>query len=125
MADGTVGLGFEVISVKQMSTARRSPEGTTSINLPLFLLSLPRTTKSHNLVKLSNLCHIYIKVEAYKEHTALTQCYKSTTIVFHILEHVRTKMSWNQFKHLQVGGEGGFKAWPQISYHPESKLIRG
>jgi hypothetical protein len=44
--NGLVELGFDVISVKQMSTARRSPEGTTSITLPLFLITLPRTEKS-------------------------------------------------------------------------------
>jgi hypothetical protein len=37
MADGPVDNGFDVISLRQMSTAHRSPEGSTSINLPLFL----------------------------------------------------------------------------------------
>jgi hypothetical protein len=32
--NGLVDLDFDVISVKQMSTTRRSPEGTTSITLP-------------------------------------------------------------------------------------------
>jgi hypothetical protein len=42
-------LGFDVISIKQMSTARRSPEGTTSITLPFFLVTLLRVAKSHSL----------------------------------------------------------------------------
>jgi hypothetical protein len=67
---GLVELGFDVISVKQM-------EGTTHITLPLFLVSLPRTTKSQDLFKLSNLCHISIKVESYKSQNILTQCYNS------------------------------------------------
>jgi hypothetical protein len=45
-AEGQVDLGFDVISVKQMSTARSSSEGTTHIILPLFLVTLSRTTKS-------------------------------------------------------------------------------
>jgi hypothetical protein len=45
IAEGLVDLGLDVISVKQMSTDRRSPEGTPII-LPLFLVTLPRTIKS-------------------------------------------------------------------------------
>jgi hypothetical protein len=55
IAEGLIDLGFEVISVRQMSTASRSPEGTTSITLPLFLVTLPRTTESQDFFKLSNL----------------------------------------------------------------------
>jgi hypothetical protein len=62
IAEGLVDLSFEVISVRQMSTTRWSSEGTTSITLPLFLIILPRTTKSQDFFKLSNLCHISIKV---------------------------------------------------------------
>jgi hypothetical protein len=47
ISDELVSLGFDVVSVKQMSSIRRSPEqGTTSVNLPLFLVTLPRTAKS-------------------------------------------------------------------------------
>jgi hypothetical protein len=36
ISDGVVSLGFDVISVKQMTATRRSPsEGTTVINLPV------------------------------------------------------------------------------------------
>jgi hypothetical protein len=63
MADGLVDLGFDVISVRQMSTARRSPQGSTSIALPLFLGNLRRMAKSLDIFKLSSLCHISIKVE--------------------------------------------------------------
>jgi hypothetical protein len=73
--EGLVDLGFDVISVKQMSTAHRSSGGTAHITLLLFLVTLPRTTKSQDLFKLSNLCHISIKVESYKSQNDLTQCY--------------------------------------------------
>jgi hypothetical protein len=53
IAEGLVDLGFEIISVEQMSTTRRSPEGTTSITLPLFLITLPRIRKSQDFFKLS------------------------------------------------------------------------
>jgi hypothetical protein len=47
IADGLVSLGFDVVSVKQMTATRRStPEESKIINLPLFLESLPRTKKS-------------------------------------------------------------------------------
>jgi hypothetical protein len=44
IAEGLVDLGFDIIGIKQMSTARRSSEGTTHIALPLFLVTLPETT---------------------------------------------------------------------------------
>jgi hypothetical protein len=72
-----VSLGFDVISVKQMTTTRRnpSPEGTSTAILPLFLITLPRAAKSQEIFRLNNLCHISIEVEAYKAQNGLTQCY--------------------------------------------------
>jgi hypothetical protein len=47
ISDGLVALGFDVISVKQMSATHRSPaEGTSTVNRPLFLITLPWTSKS-------------------------------------------------------------------------------
>jgi hypothetical protein len=40
-----VSLGFDIISVKQLSTTRGSAEGTGTKNLPIFLVTLPRTEK--------------------------------------------------------------------------------
>jgi hypothetical protein len=49
-SDGLMDLGFDIISVKQMSTTRRSPsEETLYKNLPLFLIALPRTAKSQEI----------------------------------------------------------------------------
>jgi hypothetical protein len=76
ISDGLVNLGFDVISVKQMTNTRRTPpEGTSTVNLPLFLIILPRTAKSQELFQLTNLCHIAIRVEAQKAQNGLTQCY--------------------------------------------------
>jgi hypothetical protein len=61
--------------MKQMSTDRRSSETTTSITLPLLLVTLSGTAKSQDISKFSNLSHISIKVEAYKSQNALMQCY--------------------------------------------------
>jgi hypothetical protein len=50
ISDGLVSLGFDIISVKQMIATHRSPsDGSTTINLPLFLITLPRTTKSQEI----------------------------------------------------------------------------
>jgi hypothetical protein len=74
ISDGLVNLGFDVISVKQMTTTRRSAtEGLTTVNLPLFLITLPRTPKSQDIFQIRSLCHIAIRVEAYKAQTGLTQ----------------------------------------------------
>jgi hypothetical protein len=72
-----VSLGFDVISVKQMTTTRRSsPDDPKSSNLPLFLVTLPRNPKSQEIFQLPFFCHISIKVEAYRAQSALTQCHK-------------------------------------------------
>jgi hypothetical protein len=81
ISDGLVSLGFDVISVKQISSTRRpSAEGTSVVNLPLFLVTLTRNPKSQEIFKLTGLCHIAIKVEAYKAQTGLTQCYNCQKI---------------------------------------------
>jgi hypothetical protein len=75
ISDGLVSLGFDV-SVKQMTSTRRSPpEESKIINLPLFLVTLPRTAKSQQIFRLSSLCHIAVRVEAYRAQNALTQCH--------------------------------------------------
>jgi hypothetical protein len=66
--DGLVSLGFEVVSIKQMTATQRSPPNVTKIkNLPLFLVTLSRTAKSHEIFRLSSFSHITIKVEVYTE----------------------------------------------------------
>jgi hypothetical protein len=76
ISDGLVNLGFDIISVKQMSTTRRSSaDGPNNINLPLFLITLPRTPKSQDIFKIRSICYIAVKVEAYRAQTGLTQCY--------------------------------------------------
>jgi hypothetical protein len=76
ISDGLVNRGFDVISVKQMTSTRRSSsEGETTRNLPLFLITLPRTAKSQEIFKLPSLCHISISVEAYRAQTGLMQCH--------------------------------------------------
>jgi hypothetical protein len=72
--EGLVELGFDIISLKQMSTTRRS-QGSSSTSLPTLLITLPRSEKSHEIFKLTSLCYIAIKVEPYKSQTGLTQCH--------------------------------------------------
>jgi hypothetical protein len=71
-----VELGFDTIIVKQMTTTRQSASQDPELyNLPLFLITLPRTEKSQDIFKLTGLYHISIKVEAYRNQKGLTQCY--------------------------------------------------
>jgi hypothetical protein len=56
ISDGLVNLSSDVISVKQMSATRRSSaDGTPRVNLPLFLINLPRTSKFQGIFKLTSL----------------------------------------------------------------------
>jgi hypothetical protein len=64
-------IGFDIISVKQMSTTRRS-QGSSSTNLPIFL---PSSEKSQEFYQLISLCYIAITVEFYKSQSGLTQCH--------------------------------------------------
>jgi hypothetical protein len=71
-----VNAGFDAISVKQVSTIRRSPvERTITINFPLFLINLPRKSKPHEIFKLTRVCRISIRADMSKAQTGLTQCY--------------------------------------------------
>jgi hypothetical protein len=75
-SDGLVSLYFVVISVKQMTATRRSSlEEPKIINLPLFVITLPRPTKSQEIFRLPSLSHIAIRVEPYKALIVLTQCH--------------------------------------------------
>jgi hypothetical protein len=70
-----VALGFSVISVQQMTANRQLPKGETQIvNLPLFPDTLARSEKSKEIFNLNNISNIFIKVEAYRAQTGLTQC---------------------------------------------------
>jgi hypothetical protein len=71
ISDGMVSLGFDVINVKQMTTTRQSKV----ITLPLFLITLPRTPKSQEIFRLSSLCHIAIRVVAYRSQNSLMRCH--------------------------------------------------
>jgi hypothetical protein len=76
IAHGLMGLGFDIISVKQMTSTRRSlSEVTPTKNLPLFLITLPRMAKSQENFRLTGLCHIAIRVEAYRAQNGLMQCH--------------------------------------------------
>jgi hypothetical protein len=76
ISEGLTDLGFDILSVKQMTSTRRSQsEGIETRNLPLYLITLPRTAKSQEVFKLTALCHITILVEAYGAQNGLTQCH--------------------------------------------------
>jgi hypothetical protein len=76
ISEGMENLGVDVVSVKQMTTTRRSPsDESTTRNLPLFLITLARTAKSQDIFNLPSPCHISIKEEAYRTQTGLTQCH--------------------------------------------------
>jgi hypothetical protein len=71
--EALVELGFDMYSV---TTTRRSPsQDSEHSNLPLYLITLPRSEKSQDIFKLTGLCHISIKVEAYRNQNGLMQCY--------------------------------------------------
>jgi hypothetical protein len=76
LSKGLQDLGFSVLSVKQMTASRPSPEGgSRTSNLPLFLITLTRNPKSQEIFQLTSICHIMVRVEAYRAQNALTQCY--------------------------------------------------
>jgi hypothetical protein len=76
ISEALTELGYDVVSVKQIpSSLRTKEEGFQPKILPFFLKILPRTEKSLKTFKLTGLCHIAVKVEAYRNQNGLTQCY--------------------------------------------------
>jgi hypothetical protein len=76
ISDVLVNPAFDVISVKQMFTTCLSPaEKTITVKIALFLITLPRMSKSHEIFKLTSPCHIDIRVDAYKAQIGVMQCY--------------------------------------------------
>lgn len=75
ICNGLQDLGFNVLSVKQMTAFRSSEGNNRQVNLPHSSLTLARNQKSQEMLRLINLCHIIIRVEAYRAQKALTQCY--------------------------------------------------
>jgi hypothetical protein len=62
ISKGLEKLGFGIVSVKQLTTMRPSPQGgNQQVTLLLFLITLPRCPKSTEIFKLTSLCHIIIK----------------------------------------------------------------
>jgi hypothetical protein len=50
------GLGFNIINVRQLTTNRRAPNGQTYLEtVPLFLVTLMRNARSHEIFKLNTL----------------------------------------------------------------------
>jgi hypothetical protein len=71
-----VAMGYSVISVRQMTTSRPQPQGgLQTINIPLFLVTITRNEKAMEIFKLTNLNHVIIKVEAYRNQGGLTRCH--------------------------------------------------
>jgi hypothetical protein len=66
----------DTLAFQQMSTSSWSPsEGIPTKSLFLFLITLPRTAKSQEIFRLTAVCHIAIREEAYRAQNGLTQCH--------------------------------------------------
>jgi hypothetical protein len=73
------GIDCDVISVKQTPDKRLTPEGSgvTHASLTLFLVTPAKNQKAPEIFKLTTICNIVIKTEAYRSQNGLTQCYSS------------------------------------------------
>jgi hypothetical protein len=54
------------------ATCRSPPVGLTTINLPLFLITLTRTAKFQEYFRLQSHCHIVIRVQIHRAQDGLT-----------------------------------------------------
>jgi hypothetical protein len=75
-------IDYDVISIKQTTAERPTPEGggVTHTSLTLFLVTLARNQKAPEIFKLTILCNIVIKVEAYRSQNGLAQCYSCSVL---------------------------------------------
>jgi hypothetical protein len=77
------------IIVKHTTAKRPTPEGeVTHISVPFFLVTLAWNQKTPEIFKLTGLCNIVMKVEAYASQNGLTQCYNCQRFG-HIWVHCR------------------------------------
>jgi hypothetical protein len=75
-----VNVGFDVISVRRMSATRRTPaEGTTTLNIPLFLI--PRMSKSHQIFKLRSLQTVKYGHESLRTRNQESLCWRGPTAI--------------------------------------------
>jgi hypothetical protein len=69
-------LGYEIISVKQITVKRPSPKGGVTYKSICFFLVIPaRSQKSQGTPKHISFCDITGKVETYISKNGLTQRY--------------------------------------------------
>jgi hypothetical protein len=69
-------IDYDVISVKQMTAKRPTPEGgVKQTSLPFFLVTLGRNQKAPEILKLTTLCSIVIIFEVYKSQNRLRHWY--------------------------------------------------
>jgi hypothetical protein len=115
ISDGLVSLGFDVVSVKQMTSTRRSPpEESKVINLPPFLVTLPRAANSQEIFRLPSLCHIAIRVETYRTQNSLTQCHNCQQFG-HFWENCKQPL-----RSLWCGADTSIKSAPRrATQHPD------
>ncbi|GFT35161.1 uncharacterized protein TNCV_352861 [Trichonephila clavipes] len=64
-------LGYTIISCSQLISKR------TKLELPFFLVTLPRNDKSTTIFDLTHLGYLQVRVEGYSRN-GVTQCYKCT-----------------------------------------------
>lgn len=69
-------IGFDLISVKQITAKHPSPEGLiTTVAMLHFLVTKICCHKSQTMFSLKNLCNINVTIEAHHMQTGLMQCY--------------------------------------------------
>jgi hypothetical protein len=74
------GLGVNIVSVSQLTTNGRAPNGQTHLENLSLHVTLTRNVKSQEIFKLNSSDHIIIKVESYRAQTSFTQCYNCQNI---------------------------------------------
>jgi len=69
-------LCYSAINVQQMMPTQPKPQvGLQTYNIPLFLVTLMGNEKALEILKLTNLGHVIIRVKAYRTQSSLTQCF--------------------------------------------------
>jgi hypothetical protein len=82
-------IDYNAVSVTQMTAKYSTMKGGVShTSLSIFLVTLTRNQKPPEIFKLTTLCNIVIKVEAYISQNGLTQCYNCQRFG-HIWVHCR------------------------------------
>lgn len=68
-------LGYTVLEVSQLKSYRGKYPNKTIVKIPIWLVELPRSSKSKEIFHLDSLNYLKVRIESYRRKRGVAQCY--------------------------------------------------